>query len=37
MSEKKEFITPELEVVRFEPVDVLTLSDGLDLPEDEWE
>lgn len=37
MEEKKGFIVPEIEIVRFETSDVITTSEGLDLPDDEWE
>ncbi len=37
MEEKKEFIVPEIEIVRFETTDVITTSDGLGLPDAEWE
>ena len=35
--EKKQYAEPEIEMTEFETTDTITSSDGIDLPDDEWD
>lgn len=39
MEEKKEFVSPRVEIIQFEQEDMITTSGdgGIELPDDDWE